>query len=511
MPQILTGCAKQASAPDLLELGARDAVARIHAGEMKCEAYIGELVKHAKAHQDLNVFITFDEARVLQEARAVDQARERGETLGAAAGLPFVVKDQIDVAGYPNTAGNAALKGWIPKTTAPVVDSLVKAGGVVLGKANCAEMTGGTITTGVTSSNRFFGYVRNPYDPTRIPGGSSGGNGAAIAARFAPAGIGEDTGGSVRLPAAFCGIAGLRPSTYTVEAIVSGEARKRYSSDGIVPPASALDTFGPMARTVADVAFLDGIITGETAPSVNLRDVSIGIPDGSYWDNPDMDPAVTTAIQAAFAKLRDAGAKLVEVDYKAMADITNVDLAKLFELIAGFPPAVKTPQNDFGAWLAQNAPGVTFAEINRNLAFYGELAALPIPTNVAADAVRQNLQAVAAQYADIYRANAISALAMPTVPILPPLVNVNGDMPKQKVPVNGRWVDEFDVIITELFWSARIGGPGLNVPAGMASGLPVGLQILGLPGDDSRILGLGIAVENVLGRVPAPTFARQNT
>src|SRR5262247_3372746 len=113
-----------------------------------------------------------------------------------------------------------------------------------------------------------FGAVHNPYDLNRIPGGSSGGSGAILAARIVPAALGLDTNGSIRCPSAFCGVAGLRPSTYTIENAIAGTSRKRYADDGLViPPARRLDTIGPMARTVADVAFLDAIITDDGAPS----------------------------------------------------------------------------------------------------------------------------------------------------------------------------------------------------------------------------------------------------
>ncbi|MHB1205453.1 MAG: amidase family protein [Rhodospirillaceae bacterium] len=508
---LLNGCKKQERYTDMLELGARDAVARIQNGEMKAEAYVAQLLKHFNAHKDLNTVITLDETRVLENARAVDQSRAAGTKLGALSGLPFIVKDQIDVAGYPTTAGNAALMGYIPKQSATVVDAMIRAGGMVFAKANCAEMVGGVMTTGVTSSNRFFGFVRNPYDTARIPGGSSGGNGAAIAARIVPAGIGEDTGGSVRLPSAFCGIAGLRPSTYTIDNLLNGTARKRYSSAGIVPPASPLDTFGPMARTVADVAFLDSVITGETTLAVNLRDARVGIPRADYWANESIDPGVARAIQTAYVQLRDAGAQLVEIDFNALSQVTDVDLKVLLQLIAGGPAAaVRTPDNDLGEWLAKNAPGVTFKDINRFVDSFGDLAALPTMPETSLEARNEALKAVASQYVTTFQSNALTALAIPTVTILPPLINVNGDMPRQKIQVNGRLVDEFDTIVTNLFWGSRIGGPGLNVPAGLVSGLPVGLEILGLPGDDSQILGLGIAIENVLGHLPPPPFLRRN-
>ncbi len=168
-----------------------------------------------------------NEEHVLEKARSIDRARSRGETLGPLAGLPFVVKDQIDVAGYPTTAGNIALKSYVPAESAVVVERLLSAGGIMFAKTNLPDIVaGGNLMAAAASNNRFFGNVRNPYDFTCIPGGSSGGTAAAIAARMVPAGIGEDTGGSVRFPAAYCGIAGLRPSTFTTENALSGTKKK---------------------------------------------------------------------------------------------------------------------------------------------------------------------------------------------------------------------------------------------------------------------------------------------
>ena len=274
----------------MTDLGARAAVERIQKGEMKAEVYAAQLLKRYNAHKDLNAVITIDEARVLQEARAIDQARARGERLGPLSGLPFIVKDQIDVAGYPTTAGHELLKVYVPKQNATIVETMIKAGGVAFAKANCNTMVG-SVGGNVTSSNIYFGFVRNPYDRARIPGGSSGGTGAAIAARIVPAGIGEDTGGSVRIPAAFCGIAGLRPSTFSPENAIAGTTRKRYPDAGISPIPGPLDTIGPMARTVADVAFLDTVITGDAVPQINLRDAAswhsacrlLGAQSGRSW------------------------------------------------------------------------------------------------------------------------------------------------------------------------------------------------------------------------------------
>src|SRR5262245_21094996 len=279
---------------DVLALGAREVVARIASGDITAEAYAAQLLKQYDAHKDLNVANTIDGSRVLEAARAIDRLRSRSGKLGPAAGMPFAVKDQISVAGYPTTGGNAALKGYVPKRSAVVVERLVAAGAIPFCMTSLPDMN---VVDGlmhqISAHSDSFGAVHNPYDLSRIPGGSSGGNGAILAARIVPAAVGLDTNGSIRCPSAFCGVTGLRPSTYTIENAIKGTSRKRYSDDGLVlPPARRLDTIGPMARTVSDVAFLDALITGEAVPTVNLRAARIAVPRPDYWERGDGDPGV---------------------------------------------------------------------------------------------------------------------------------------------------------------------------------------------------------------------------
>ncbi len=512
--QLLQGFAKGAraqSVSDATELGVREAASRIQKGEMKAEDYVGQLFRHYNAHKDLNAFITINETRVLQDARAVDQARARGDRLGALAGVPIVVKDKIDVAGYPTTGGSLVLKGYVAKQTAPVIDAMLKAGAVMFGKTNCSDtITGAGGGGGAASGNRNYPFCRNPYDLSRVPGGSSTGTGAAIGARIVPGGIGEDTGGSVRLPSAFCGVAGLRPSGYAMENFLKGTNRKRYSGVGMIPPPTWLTMMGSMARTVSDVALLDTVITGEEVPTVSLRKTRLGIPRGDYWEKRPHDPGVRQVTEAVFAKLRDAGVQLIEIDLNGLLELSARDRLS---------PAVRKGNRPMADWLAENYPSVTVEETE---AIREEWRADPEPRNhyrpVAPPAIRAQLSPEAAimmvtaawsQYEDVFKTNGITALAMPTVPIPPPLININGDTPGQKILVNGEWVDEFDAILPNMWWTSRFGAPALSIPAGLTSELPVGFMLQGMPGTDSQILGLGIEVEKLIGPMPPPTFRHE--
>lgn len=491
-PVAISTAAAAAPKFDPVKLGVQEAAQRIRAGDLKAEDYAARLLDHADKFKELNAWVVVDRARVLEQARAVDRARRRGEALKPMSGVPFAVKDQIDAAGYPTTAGNAALKKYVPKRSAPVVQSLVDAGGIVFGKTTCPDMTGGgNLMMSATSHSRFFGKVRNPYNPDHGPGGSSGGNGVAIAARMVPCGIGEDTGGSVRFPAAYCGIAGLRPSTYTAENALGTARPKRYSDEGIVPPPGLRETFGPMARTVADCAFLDALITGESTPQVSLRGTRIAIPHASYWQNDFVDSGVATVMQESFEKLRAAGAVLVEINFDEMTRAGT----RLDRVIRHFDKPA-----DFAAWLAANAPGVTYDDI-----YAGGSQPAPRAASTIADAEAKSVLAAALQnLVTAFLDNDVVAIASPTMTIPSGPLAPGVETMDQKLMVNGKPLIEVDVVVKNIFWGPRFGIPGLNVPAGLTRGLPVGLSLEGLPNSDSKILGLGIAVENALGPLPAP-------
>ncbi len=225
------------------------AAAALRRREMTALAYADALLAQAEKAAKLNAFIHFDADQVRAAARAADAQRLAGAaTLGALHGVPLALKDNLDTVDMPTTGGTPGLKGHRPKRNAAVVQKLLDAGAIAFGKANLHELA-----YGISNNNAGFGAARNPYDPSRIPGGSSGGVGAAVGARIVPGGIGSDTGGSVRVPAALCGIVGFRPST------------GRWSQSGVVPISHTRDTPGPMTRSVADCVLLDGVVTGSSA------------------------------------------------------------------------------------------------------------------------------------------------------------------------------------------------------------------------------------------------------
>src|SRR5438132_10650188 len=289
---------------EVLELTATEALSAIAAGDLRAETYAAILLGRARSLRNLNVLISQVPEQVLEAARAADKARAHGHLLGPLHGLPLLIKDNINSAALPTTAGTPSLIGNRPRANAHVLDALLRAGGILFGKANMHELA-----FGITSNNGAFGPVRNPYDPSKIPGGSSGGNAAGVAARFAPAGIGSDTGGSTRIPAALCGVVGFRPTV------------GRYAGTGtlagvreVVPIAHTRDTPGPVARSVADVALLDAVITGQprTLPRADRHGLRLGVARRSFFA--DLDPGLEEVVDEALDPIQDRGGVVLEVD-----------------------------------------------------------------------------------------------------------------------------------------------------------------------------------------------------
>jgi aspartyl-tRNA(Asn)/glutamyl-tRNA(Gln) amidotransferase subunit A len=230
----------------MIERTATELVHALHRGDISAAALTGEFLT-AIRNQDgsLHAFLHIDEASALEQAHAVDRKRQRGEPIGRLAGLPVALKDNLCVQGTVTTCASRILASFVPPYDAHVVEQLRNADAVLLGKTNLDEFAMGS-----SGENSAFGPTRNPWDLERVPGGSSSGSAAAVAAGLAPVALGSDTGGSIRLPAAFCGITGLKP-TYGL-----------VSRRGLVAYGSSLDQIGPLGRSVADVALVLGVIAG---------------------------------------------------------------------------------------------------------------------------------------------------------------------------------------------------------------------------------------------------------
>jgi mandelamide amidase len=239
------------------------------------------------------------------------------------AGVPLAVKDNLDTADFPTSGGTRTLAGSRPGRDHLAVERLRAAGARVVGKTNLHELA-----LGITSNNAAFGPVRNPHDPRRSPGGSSGGSAVAVATGVVPIALGTDTGGSMRVPAAHCGVVGWRPTV------------GRWGTDRTVPISRTRDTAGVFASTVADVAVVDAVVAGDSPGSAPPR-LRLGAPRRGFFD--DLDPEVAACTERALGRLADAGADLVDVD---LADAQELDAD------CGFPIVFFELAEDLTAYLA---------------------------------------------------------------------------------------------------------------------------------------------------------------
>ena len=464
----------------IAEWTASEALREIAAGRISAREYAEALLGRCEDADGLNAFIHLDPDKVLEAA-----AGAASGTGGRLAGLPVPVKDNFDTADMATTGGTPGLGGHRPERNAPVLQRLIDAGAYAMGKLNMHELA-----YGITSNNGAFGAVRNPYDPARIPGGSSGGSAAAVAARMAPVAMGTDTGGSVRIPAALCGVAGLRPST------------GRYSQAGIVPISHTRDTAGPLARSVEDLALFDGVIAGvsDALPELDLEGARIGVPRGHFYE--DLHPETSSVAEAALTALTGAGAVLVEAD---MPDVPKLDEA------AGFPIALFETVVGLRRYISESGLALDLAELAAAVAspdVAGLLQAIltpegAIPEPVYREALEKTRPALQAAYAEYFASNGVIAAIFPTTPL--PAAPIGED---ETVELNGARVPTFPTFIRNTAPSSLAGIPGVSLPAGLsADGLPIGMELDGPAGSDRALLALCAAVEAVLPATPAPPSA----
>ena len=478
--------------PDLDALTAVQAAADLCAGKITSQALTSAALARAKANANLNAFITLDEAGAMKAAAAFDAGRKKGgcKPLG---GLPIVIKDNIEVAGLPASAGTPALKGFMPRKDAPVAAKLRAAGAIIIGKTNMHELA-----FGISGYNAGFKTgpepgVRNAYDASKIAGGSSSGTGAAIGARIVTAGLGTDTGGSVRIPCAFNGCASLRPTV------------GRYPQGGIAPISHTRDTAGPMAATMADVALLDRVIAGGGAVTpANLKDVRIGVVKNLLAN---MDGDTEAAFRAGLDKLKSAGVTMVDVEMPKLTELNGQ---------VGFPLALYEAYDDMVAYLKKTGTGITIEQLAKSIASpdvkgtYDGLVIprkLPGPNNTVADAkpaydaaMKTARPALQALYKETFAKNKLDAIAFPTTP----KVAVASDP-------NSSSLENFLLFIQNTDPGSNAGVPGIQLPLalGASSNCRSGSNSTVPSGSDRRLLAIGMAMEKMFGRLPPPTALPQ--
>ena len=473
----------QPATSPLTGLSACDAVQSMVRGELTAEQYAGALLARCEAQRALNAFITLEPERVLEHARACDRLRRSGAKLGPLFGLPIPVKDSVNTRDYATTGGTPALRHFRPAQDAPVVASLKGAGAIVLGKTNLHELS-----FGWTTNNLAFGAVHNPYDDKRIPGGSSGGTAAAIAARLAPLGVAEDTEGSIRVPAAFCGIAGFRPTT------------RRYSTKGCVPISHLFDQVGPHARTVQDLALFDSVAAGDPAPlaAKPLRGVRLGVVR-DYWFV-DLDPEVERIAGEALARLREAGAKLVEGTIPGLAHL--IDLTTDPVQNHDVRPELARYLNEYGAGLSVEE---LISRASPDIREIFRTDVMPGGVNVVSEAAYtaardRHLPALRRLFQEYFSRTQVAAIVFPATLVPPPLIGE-----ETTLMAGGRSLPFEVAVARNIAPGSTAGLPGLVLPAGLSSGgLPVAVEFDAPAASDRALLALGLSLEQALGPIAPP-------
>jgi len=468
---------------DLCNLSAVEAVAHMSKGALTSERYAQALLARCQSAHALNAFITLDPALVLEAARARDHERHAGAKPGPLFGLPIPVKDSVNTKDYPTTGGTPALRHFRPSQDAPVVAALRGAGALVLGKTNLHELS-----YGWTSNNLAFGPVRNPYDPSRIPGGSSGGTAAAIAARLAPLGIAEDTEGSIRVPAALCGIAGFRPTT------------GRYSTRGCVPISPLFDQVGPHARSVADLALFDSVVANDwqRLQAAPLKGLRLGVVR-DYWFT-DLDPEIERQTELALARLKEAGALIVETQLPGLASLIDLttDAVQNHDVRIALPAYLKEygAGVDFDTLVAQASPDIQ--RVFRSDVLPGGANFVTEPKYAAAR--DQYLPALRRLYQDYFARTGVAAMVFPTTLVPAPRIGE-----ETTVDVGGRPLPFDTAVARNIAPGSTAGVPGLVLPVGLThTGLPVSIEFDAPAGADRALLALGLSAERVVGTPPAP-------
>ncbi len=429
------------------------------------EEHLGRIDEREGEIHAFNLVLA-DEARI--RAAEIDAAVAAGDEPGPLAGVPVALKDNMCTKGVPTTCSSRILEGWRPPYDATVVQRLRDAGAIVVGKTNLDEFAMGSST-----ENSAFGVTHNPHDVTRVPGGSSGGSAAAVAAGFAAAGFGSDTGGSIRQPAALCGVVGVKPTYGAVSRL------------GLIAFASSLDQIGPFAHTVADAAALMEVICGhdpgdstsipQPAPELqSVLDTGVeGLRIGRVTDLPGgADEEVTTRVEAAFAALESAGAKIVDVEVPAFTYgltayylIAPAEASSNLARYDGVRYGLRVDATDTNAMYAATRSAGFGDEVKRRIML--------------------GTYALSAGYYDAYYGKALKVRRLISDDFARAYEHVDAllapSSPTVAFPIGERADNPFAMYLCDTYTipSNLSGHPGMSVPFGTGEGgLPIGVQVL---------------------------------
>jgi aspartyl-tRNA(Asn)/glutamyl-tRNA(Gln) amidotransferase subunit A len=408
----------------------------------------------AKLNPVLNAFITVTGDSALERARELDRELAQGTDRGPLHGIPIAHKDLMWTKGVRTTSGSKIFADFVPDRDAPVVRKLAEAGAVMVGKAGLHELA-----YGITSDNPHFGTIRNPRNPEHSPGGSSGGSGAAVATGMAFVATGTDTGGSVRVPASFCGVAGLKPTYGLVD------------RGGVQPLGLSLDHVGPLARTVDDIRIaLDAMSSPaqRKAGPASVREIRVGLPENFYFET--VAPEVKAAVRDAALRAEKLGAPVIPVRVPDIEALNTAGLVILLSEAAAVHQNHLHRRGDFGSDV---------------LALLDQGSLIPAADYVNAQRQRKR---IVEEFHALFRA--IDCLFTPSTPITAPRIGqtevmLDGTMHNTRM-IGTRFARGINVL----------GFPALSIPCGAsAEGLPIGLQIIGRPFAENLVLILGEALE----------------
>jgi aspartyl-tRNA(Asn)/glutamyl-tRNA(Gln) amidotransferase subunit A len=472
-------------------LSVADTAKKIASGELTALSVVDAyLARIGTVDRDVKSYLAVDTDHARAAASIVDGFRAAGHQLGPLAGVPIAVKDMIVTKGLATTAASRILEGWVPPYDAGVVERLRAAGAIILGKVNCDEFAMGSST-----ERSAYQKTTNPWDLQRVPGGSSGGSSAAVAAGLCAASLGTDTGGSIRQPAAFCGVVGIKP-TYG-----------RVSRWGVIAYASSLDQVGPLARSVEDAALVLEVISGfdprdstsldEPVPAYSqlltgeVRGLRVGLPGEYFGDGIDAD--VRAALDNTIASLRERGAVIVDISlphtHLALTAYYIVAPAEASSNLARydgirFGKAASQPKDLLDLYMRTRGEGFG-PEVKRRIM----LGTYALRSGYY-DAYYKKAQQVRA----LIKRDFDEAFGQVDVILTP-------TTPTAAFPFGAK-ANPLDMYLADVFTlSCNLAGlPGLSVPCGLTStGLPIGAQLLGKPLDEATLLRAGQVIETAVG------------
>ncbi len=457
---------------DPLDLSLTALCAALSKGVFTPEDVAAKVVVKAQALKHLNAFITAPGEKFLADARAADRTKPL-------AGAPIAVKDNLDTVDYITTGGTPGLTDWHPVRDADVVKKLRAAGGLIAGKTNLHELA-----LGITGANKTFGDTGNPYNPQAISGGSSGGSAAAVAARILPAGLGTDTGGSVMLPAAVCGIWGFRPTV------------GRVSQRGIIPLSNSRDTAGWFARDPVDLIFMDQLHADARAEVTfgNLEGLRLGLPRAFFQENIESDVAGVFA--DAVSRLKKAGVEFVEADLPGLPQLADIYMAL---------GHYERPR-DLAIYLASHGAKRTILDVydaavspamrtTRQRLMEGEKTSSAEYRHI----IEVEQPKLRQAYASYFETHRVTAMFTPASPVVAKTVDDDGSVMVNGTSESALAYARYTLPPT----TAQL--PGLSVPLALTpSGMPMGGLFIGPSMSDGTLLGLGTAFGKVFPPLPAP-------